>query len=142
MCISILDSIVALAESVPKLDESIPQHGNDLTIVCREGNAQNVFRVSSEAAGRGTGVEIPQTKLSIPAAWKSKLPIGRDGNILYEVAMTCETFLRIAIAFVTGEGPDNKRLVSRSRDDHVRVDDGAGDGGDPVAVAVESGSKG
>ena len=51
--------------------------------------------------------------------------------------MTCEAFLRIAIVFISGEGPYNKRLVSRIRDDHVPIDDGARNGGEPVVVAAE-----
>lgn len=49
------DGVFAIAERVPKLDCSVTRARNNLTVVGREGDRENIVCVADEAAGGGTG---------------------------------------------------------------------------------------
>ncbi len=48
------DGVLALGKSVPQLDGAVAGGRHDLTVVSREGNAQDITSVSDEAASGDT----------------------------------------------------------------------------------------
>lgn len=66
---------LAFSEGIPQLDGFVSRSGNNLTIVSRESNAENILGVSGENAGSFSVVQIPQSKGSIPRTRESKLGV-------------------------------------------------------------------
>jgi len=60
------DGVLAVAKSVPELDGPIARTGNDLSVVCGEGNGEDIVGVADEAAGGDTSGEFPETKSLVP----------------------------------------------------------------------------
>jgi hypothetical protein len=84
------DVILALTEGVPQLDRLITRTRNDLTVIGREGNRENIVSVTDETTGGSTTVQIPETESLIPRGGQSELTVRRDGKILNEVRVTNE----------------------------------------------------
>ena len=82
------DVILALTESVPQLDRLITRTRNDLTVIGREGNGEDIVGVANETTGGGTAVEVPETESLIPRGGQSELTVRRDGKIFNEVGVT------------------------------------------------------
>ncbi|KAF0730094.1 hypothetical protein Ae201684_012390 [Aphanomyces euteiches] len=139
------DGVLAFTQGVPQLDRAIAGAGNDLTVVSRKSDRQDILRVSNEAAGGDAGVQVPQTEGTIPRAGQGELTIRRDDNIFDEVGVAGQTAASIAVVFrvgVVGKLPDKDGLVAGRRDDQVGVFARSGDGSHPVvAVAGELSSK-
>lgn len=141
--VSVLDGVFALTEGVPETDGAITRGGDDLTVVDREGDGEDVLGVADEAAGGGAGAEVPEAELAVPGTGEGKLAVGAEDNILDEVGVAGEAATGNAVgggrgvdAGLLGEVPDEDGFVAGGGDDHVRVVDGGGDGGDPVGVAA------
>ena len=62
---------LAVTESVPELDGPVTGSGNNLAVVCREGDGKDIVVVTDEAAGRLAGRELPQTESLVPRSGKS-----------------------------------------------------------------------
>jgi hypothetical protein len=62
----IFDGVLALSKSVPELDGSVSRSRDDLSVVSREGNTQNILGVSNKTSGGSTKVQIPETKSTVP----------------------------------------------------------------------------
>ena len=60
------DGELAVTESVPELDGSIAGSRNDLSVIGREGNGENIVGVSNKSAGGSTGRKLPETEGLIP----------------------------------------------------------------------------
>lgn len=60
------DGELAVAESVPELDGSVARSRDNLSVVCREGNRENIIGVANESTGGGTGGELPETEGLVP----------------------------------------------------------------------------
>jgi len=89
LLVSVLsDGVLALTEGVPQLDGLIARTGDDLTVVGGEGDGKHILRVADEAAGGVTAVEVPQAKGTVPRTRKGELAVGRDGDVLDEVAVS------------------------------------------------------
>ena len=41
--------VLAVTQGIPQLDRAIARAGNNLTIVCREGDGEDVVRVANES---------------------------------------------------------------------------------------------
>jgi hypothetical protein len=65
------DGVLAVTEGVPELDGSVARSGDDLAVVGGEGDGQNVVGVADEAAGGGTGGELPEAEGLVPRRGKS-----------------------------------------------------------------------
>ena len=72
------DGVLAVTEGVPQLDGAVAGSGNDLAVVGREGDGQNVVGVADEAAGGLTGGELPQTESLVPGGGKGVGTVGRN----------------------------------------------------------------
>ena len=55
------DRELAVAEGVPQLNGPVARARDDLTVVGREGDGENVVGVAHEAAGRVASAQLPQT---------------------------------------------------------------------------------
>jgi hypothetical protein len=84
------DVILALTEGVPELDGLITRTRNNLTVVSRERDRQDIVGVTNETTSGSTVVQIPETESVIPRSRESELTIGRDSNILNKVRVTDE----------------------------------------------------
>jgi hypothetical protein len=84
------DVILALTEGVPQLDRLITRTRNDLTVVSRERDRQDIVGVANETTSGGTAVQIPKTESLIPRGGQSELTVRRDGKIFNEVRVTDE----------------------------------------------------
>ena len=60
------DSELAVSQSVPELDCSIAGSGDNLSVVGREGDGQNIVGVANKASGGGTGGKLPETQGLVP----------------------------------------------------------------------------
>lgn len=135
----VLDGVFALSQSVPETDGFVARTRNNLTVVSREGNRQDVVSVTNETTGSNTSVQVPQTESVIPRTRKSELTVRGDNNVRNEVVVTLETtFGDTIVGLVSGEAPVDERFVTRSRQDHVWGFSRGGDLGDPTSVSFKS----
>lgn len=131
--VAVLDNVkLALSKGVPELDGSVSGGRDDLTVVSRERDAtipnqffflpdalhvlqnsrENVASVADKLLGCQTSVKVPQPKGVVPRGRKSKLAVGRDGNVGHKVVVTVENLLGETIQVVlSGELPSNDSLV-------------------------------
>lgn len=108
----VLDVKLALSQGVPELDGLVPGGGNNLTVVGREGDGENITGVTNESSGGGTGVEVPKTESVVPRRGESELTVGRNDDVGDKVVVALEDLLgETVLAVVTGELPDDDGLV-------------------------------
>ena len=132
------DDELALSKGVPEVDGAVARSRDDLTVIGREGDGENILLVSDETTGGGAGLEVPETESSIPRSGKSEVAVGRDGNILDEMSVSGKTLLGgSVVVLLAGKVPDDERAITRGGDDHILLLEGGGDGGDPAVVALE-----
>jgi len=91
------DVILALTESVPQLDRLITRTRNDLTVISREGNREDIVGVANETTGGSPAGEVPKTESLIPRGGQSELTVGRDGKIFDKVRVTNKRLTRDTI---------------------------------------------
>lgn len=65
------DGVLAVTEGVPQLDGAVAGSGDDLAVVGREGDGQNIVGVADEAAGGLAGRELPEAEGLVPGGGKS-----------------------------------------------------------------------
>jgi hypothetical protein len=141
------DGELAVAERVPQLDGPVARAGDDLAVIGGEGDGEHVVGVADEAAGGGTGGELPEAQRLIPGRGEgvgtvrgddlscncqlrlcdllaSQLlrRVGRTYAIGDDVRVAVQTALRVAVRrLVAGEVPDDERLVPGCGQEHVRA---------------------
>ena len=64
------DGVLAVTEGVPQLDGAVAGSGDDLAVVGREGDGQNIVGVADKAAGGLAGRELPQAESLVPGGGK------------------------------------------------------------------------
>lgn len=131
-----LDGELAFGQGVPQLDGLVTGARNDLTIVSRESNRQNILSVIFETASGLASGQIPQAQGLVPGTGQSVVTIGGQNDVTDEVRVTIQTLLGETVVgvFVTGQLPDNQGLVTRSRDDGIGILGVGGDLGYPAIV--------
>ena len=72
------DGVLAVTEGVPELDAAVTGSGDDLTVVGGEGDGENVVGVADEAAGGGTGGELPEAERLVPGRGEGVGTVGGD----------------------------------------------------------------
>lgn len=140
------EGVLALANSVPELDGLVARTRDDLAVVLREGNGQNILGVANEAGGLVL-LEVPETEGAVPRAGEDVVAVGGDGDILDEVGVAGETLLGkaegVGLRGLADKGPDDDGLVTGGRDHDIGgVGVGRGsDGSDPTVVADKAAAK-
>jgi hypothetical protein len=92
----LLDVELALSEGVPELDGAVSGSRDDLTVVGREGDREDVRGVSNEATGGESGVEVPETEGLVPRGGKSELTVRGDNDVGDEVVVSVEDTLGVS----------------------------------------------
>jgi hypothetical protein len=64
------DGVLAVTEGVPQLDGAVAGSRDDLAVVGREGDGQNIVGVADKAAGGLAGRELPQAESLVPGRGK------------------------------------------------------------------------
>uniref|UniRef100_A0A182KI46 Uncharacterized protein n=1 Tax=Anopheles christyi TaxID=43041 RepID=A0A182KI46_9DIPT len=91
-----------------------------------------------ETAGRLTSCQIPQSKGFVPRSGQSVVAVGRQHYVRDEVRVSVQTLLRDTVAqFIAGQFPHDKRLITRRRQDHIRILRIGGDLRHPSRVAKQ-----
>lgn len=140
--ITVLDGVLALTKRVPQLDRTVTRSGHDLTVINRESNREDVFRVTHEAASRYAGSKVPEAELAVPGAGESELTVGGEDNILDEVGVASEAPMGDTVGLLLlGQVPEDDRFVARGSNNHVRVVDWGGDGRHLVSVCTHGAAK-
>lgn len=137
------DCVLAVTESVPELDCAVAGAGDDLTVVRREGDGEDVVGVADETAGGDTGGELPQAESLVPGGGERVGTVGGDDlswrilgvisichatqrpgctyTVRDDVVVAVKRTLGVAVVstVLTGEVPDDQALVARGRKEHV-----------------------
>jgi len=90
----LVDGVFAFSEGIPELDGFVSRTRDDLSVISRESNAQDVLRVANESSSGGSKIEIPESKSAVPRSRQSKLSIGRDNNVGDEVVVSSQSSSR------------------------------------------------
>jgi hypothetical protein len=109
------DSELAVTKSVPELNCSVAGSRNNLSVIGREGNRENVVGVSNKSAGGGTGGELPEAEGLVPRSRESVGTVRGDDAVGNNVGMAVERSFWVSVrGLVAGQVPDDQRLIARS----------------------------
>jgi len=133
------DGELQYAQSVPEVDGLIARSRDNLTVVSGEGNREHILGVTNEAAGGLTGLEIPETELTIPRSGEGEHTIRRESDVSDKVTVSSQSALGLSVDTIAtiADGPDDDRFVAGSADDAIRDFRDGGNGGDPSAVSFQ-----
>jgi len=132
------DGELAVTKGVPELDGAVTGTRDDLTVVGREGDRENVVGVSDETTGGGSGGELPETESLIPGSGKGVSTVRGDNTVGDDVRVTVKGSLWVTVGgLVAGQVPDDEGLVTGTGKEHVWVLQRGSQTGDPAAVALE-----
>ena len=138
----VFDDVFAFTEDVPEAEGLVSGSRDDLTIVSGEGNGEDILLVTHKAARGVSGVQVPQTEVTIPRCRQSEVSIFGDDDVFNVVGVTPQGTVGSSVLFAliisreTGEVPLHDSLVTGSRQDHVGTGAGGGNGGDPSVVST------
>ena len=106
---------LALAEGVPELDASVSRGRDDLSVVGRERDGEDVAGVADELSGGEAGVQVPQSEGLVPRRGEGELAVRGDGNVGHKVVVAVEDLLGEAERVVVSRQlPDDDGLVCGS----------------------------
>ena len=132
------DGVLAVTEGVPELDRPVARARDDLPVVSREADGEDIGGVADEAAGRVASVEVPQAERVVPRGGERELAVGGDDDVRDEVVVAVEDALGVTVVgVIAAELPHDDGAVTRSGEEQVGVLLRGGDGGDPALVAGE-----
>ena len=77
----LVNDVFALRPGVPDTDGSVKRSSDDLTVVWRESDRKNVFRVSNELVDGLCGGNFPKADSSVPRGGESKARITSQLNL-------------------------------------------------------------
>lgn len=139
---SIVDGELALTKSVPQLDGLVTGSRDNLSVISRESNAENILGVSNEPTCGGSGGNIPKAEGVIPGSRECELSVRGNHDVLDEVVVSVKGTLgeatALSVLLLAVELPDNDSLVTRSRNDHVGFASSSGDGGNPSRMTLKT----
>ncbi len=78
---------LAVTKSVPELDCSVAGSRDDLAVVGREGDGENIVSVADKTSGCGTSRELPEAESLVPGSGESICTVG--GDDLYKSQHLC-----------------------------------------------------
>lgn len=106
------DVELAFTQGVPQLDSSVSGSRDDLSVVGREGDGQDVASVTDESSSGFTSVQVPQSQGLVPRGGKGELAVRGDDDIGHKVVVTVQDLLGVTVFTVlSSELPDNDLLV-------------------------------
>jgi len=91
------DCELAVTKSVPQLDATVAGSGDNLSVVGREGNGEDIVGVANKSAGGGTGGKLPEAESLVPGSRESIGTIGGDNNVRNDVRMAVEGSFGVAV---------------------------------------------
>ena len=115
------DVELALSERVPQLDGAVTRTRNDLAVVGRERDREDVRGVADEPAGGQTRVEVPETQGLVPRGREGKLAVRRDDDVRDEAVVAVQDPLRVAERGLCVVGVERSALVLEPRGRIVRA---------------------
>ena len=114
------DGKLAVAESVPELDGAVAGAGDNLAVVGRERDGEDVVGVPDEATGGLARAQLPEAESLVPGGGQSVGAVGGDDAVADDVGVAVEAALRVPVgSVVTGQVPDDEALVTGTREKHV-----------------------
>ena len=72
------DGVLAVTEGVPQLDRSVARARDDLSVVGREGDGEDVVGVADKSSSGGASGELPEAQGLVPRSGQSVSTIGGD----------------------------------------------------------------
>lgn len=72
------DGELAVTQGVPQLDGAVARAGDNLAVVGREGDGQNIVVVADEATGGGAGRQLPESQGLVPRSGQGVSAVGGD----------------------------------------------------------------
>lgn len=103
---------LAVPQGVPNLDRLVSRRRDNLPVVWREGDGEDVIRVSNKATGRGPSVQVPEPQGLVPGGRERKLSVRGNGNVLYKVIVSLEGLAGdTVLALLARQVPDNDGFV-------------------------------
>lgn len=142
------DGVLAVTKGVPQLDGAIARTGDDLSVVGREGDGENVVGVADESSGGGASGKLPEAESLVPRGRQSVGAVGGDDlcrdshqrrvphkssysnfeartyTIGDDVRVASQRSLGVTVlGLIAGEVPDNQAFVSAARKEHVGADE-------------------
>lgn len=86
----LLDVKLALSQSVPELDRLVSRGRDDLPVVSRERDREDVGGVTDESSGGRSGVEVPESEGVVPRRGEGELACQESERESYEfVSQPC-----------------------------------------------------
>jgi len=104
----LVDGKLAVSESVPQLDGSVAGSGDNLSVVGRERDGENVVVVSNKSAGGGTSGKLPKAESLVPGSRESVGTIRGDDTVGNNMRVTVKRSFGVAVGtLVAGQVPDD-----------------------------------
>ena len=142
MSLSVLESVLALTNSVPDLDLTVTASRNNLSVIGGERDRKNVTSVANETLESLARSKIPKTEGLIPRSRNGVGTVLGDGNILNNVRVTSKRSLGDTVGLlITGKVPDDQGLITGSRQKNIGVAARGSKGSDPAIVALKGSSE-
>merc|ERR550514_974888 len=94
---SIINSVLALGESVPELDGLVAGSRDDLSVVLGEGNSEDITGMTLEGAHHSARVQVPETERLVPRTRQGELPIARDDHVRDSAVVSREGLPRVSV---------------------------------------------
>jgi hypothetical protein len=85
------DGVLAVTEGVPELDGSVTRTGNNLAVVGREADREDVVGVADESSSGGTSSKLPETQSLVPRGRQSVGTVRRD-NLFPTISRILHSF--------------------------------------------------
>merc|ERR1739848_371669 len=96
----LLDGVFALSQSIPQLDGLVSGSTDNLPVIGRKSNAQNIVAVIFKTPGGTSSGQIPQSQVLVPRSGQGKVSIRREDNIRNKVSVSMETLLGDSIVLL------------------------------------------
>jgi len=131
-----VNGVFAFTESIPELDGLVSRSRDNLSVISRKSNAQNVFGVTNESSGGSSKIEVPKSESAVPRSRQSELSVRGDNDIRDEVIVSSESFSREAkLLSISSKFPNDEGLVSRASENHIGILSRSSDTSDPSIVS-------
>lgn len=108
----VLNVIFALPERIPEFDCPVAGARNDLPVVGREADGEDIGGVADETAGGEAGVQVPQAEGVVPGRGEGELAVRGDDDVRNEVVVAAKNAFWVTVrVLVARQLPDNDGFV-------------------------------